>query len=363
MILPVLLLAACGKPPAGGGPGGDFPVSAVVAPVEERALEEKIFLVGSLEAIEEVALVSEIDAAVTGIPFAEGETVSEGEVLIRLDDRKLKASVAEMEARYNLARANVERSATLLERNTISRQEYDQAEAEFDSAKAMLDLARERLDDATIAAPFDGTMTERLVSLGQYLTRGQPLASLVMTDPIEVAFNIPERYIGQLRTGQEIEISVEAFPGQAFAGEVTFISPRVNVESRTVLLKARLPNPDGALKPGMFGNLELIFQVRDAALVIPEAAISFAGDQASVVVMDSEGKAAFRQVSVGTRLEGSAEITSGLKGGERVVVEGFQKMRPGSTILISDESRRYGIEPDGVESSSGQAASDPNPES
>lgn len=351
-----LTLGGCGKPQAAGGPGGAFPVNAVVAPVEEQALEEKIFLVGSLEAKEEVDLVSEIDATVVNILFEEGERVNEDDLLIELDARKLRASAAQMKARYNLAQTNLQRAAKLLDNNTISQQDYDTAAAEYDATKASLDLALEQVDDALIKAPFDGVVTERLISLGQFMTRGQRLASLVKTDPIEVAFNIPERYIGQLRLEQNIEITVEAFPGERFAGEVTFISPRVDRQSRTVLMKARMDNKDGRLKPGMFGNLELIFRVREAALVIPEAAISFNRDQASVVVMDPEGKAAFRMVTVGARLSGQAEITEGLEQGERVVVEGFQKMRPGSLINISEESRRYGIEPESPEAPSNAAS-------
>jgi membrane fusion protein (multidrug efflux system) len=348
-----LLLSGCGKPTASGGGGGDFPVSAVVAPVSVEELQEKIFLVGSLEAVEEIELVSEIDARVDAINFEEGEPVKKGTVLIQLDDRKLQAETSEMRARFNLAKANLERSETLLQRETISQQDYDQAEAEFDAAKALLQLAEERLEDATISAPFDGVMTERLVSLGQYTSRGQPLASLVVVDPLEVEFNVPERYIGQLGMDQEIEITVEAFPGELFTGNVIFISPRVDRNTRTVLVKARINNDDRRLKPGMFGNLELIFKARDAALVIPEAAISYNSDQASVVVMNAEGKAEFRQVEVGIRLAGKAEIIDGLADGERVVVEGFQKMRPGSTIQISIESREYGIDPAAANGSSG----------
>jgi membrane fusion protein (multidrug efflux system) len=327
-----LALAGCGKPPSSGGPPGDFPVSAVVAPVERRALEEKAFLVGSLEAIEEVDLVSELDARVQAINFQEGQAVEAGQVLIQFDDRKLGASLAEMRARYNLAKAELERSANLLSRNTISQQEFDRAEAEFDAAIAQLNLAEDQLSDATIRAPFDGVMTERLVSLGQFTTRGQRLASLVAVDPIEVEFNVPERYIGQLAMGQRMEIGVEAFPGETFAGPVTFISPRVDRDSRTVLVKARLANDDQRLKPGMFGSLELVFKVRDEALVIPEAAVSYSGDRASVVVMGADGKAEFRRIETGNRLSGVIEVTDGLDEGERVVVEGFQKMRPGSVI-------------------------------
>jgi membrane fusion protein (multidrug efflux system) len=351
-ILP-MLLAGCGKPTASGGGGGDFPVNAVVAPVSEQELQEKIFLVGSLEAIEEIELVSEIDARVDEINFEEGEPVEKGEVLIRLDDRKLQAAVSEMRARFNLAKANLERSETLLKRETISQQDYDQAEAEFDGAQALLQLAEERLEDATISAPFDGVMTERLISLGQYMTRGQSMASLVVVNPLEVQFNVPERYIGQLAMDQQIEITVEAYPGELFLGDVIFISPRVDRNTRTVLVKARIANEDRKLKPGMFGNLELIFKAREAALVIPEAAISYNSDQASVVVMNAEGKAEFRQVEVGIRLAGKAEIIDGLSDGERVVVEGFQKMRPGSTIQISVESREYGIDPEAATGANG----------
>ena len=190
-------------------------------------------------------------------------------------------------------------------------------------------------------------MTERLVSLGQFTTRGEKLASLVETDPLEVAFNVPERYIGQLKMDQRIEISVEAWPGQMFSGNVVFISPKVDRASRTVLVKARIANPDMQLKPGMFGKIELIFKARDAALVIPEAAISYSNDDASVVVMNKEGVAEFRPVKVGIRLAGGAEIIEGLEAGERVVVEGFQKMGPGTPISISPESSRYGIGPEG----------------
>ncbi|MGC9452118.1 MAG: efflux RND transporter periplasmic adaptor subunit [Oceanipulchritudo sp.] len=342
----LLALPGCGEKQENKAAGGGYPVSAVVAPVEKTALEEKIFLVGSLEAIDEVDLISEVDARVVELNFEEGETVQKGQLLIQLDARKLEASLAEMRSRYQLAKTDLDRAAILLERETISEQDYDQAEAEFDAARALLDLAEERLEDATIRAPFDGIMTERLISPGQYTSRGQKLASLVQMHPLDVEFNVPERYIGQLESGQRIEIGVEAYPEEAFEGEVVFISPRVDRASRTVLVKARVGNVDRRLKPGMFGNLELIFQARGEALVIPEAAISYTGDKATVVVMNAEGKAEFRPVEVGIRLAGKAEILSGLETGERVVVEGFQKMGPGTTVQVSIESRRYGIEPD-----------------
>jgi len=147
---------------------------------------------------------------------------------------------------------------------------------------------------------------------------------------------VPERYVGQLAMGQRMEITVEAFPMETFAGPVTFISPRVDRDSRTVLVKARLSNADQRLKPGMFGSLELVFKVRDEALVIPESAVSYSGDRASVVVMDADDRAEFRRIEIGSRLVGMVEVADGLSEGERVVVEGYQKMRPGSAIQATN---------------------------
>lgn len=340
------LTAGCGKPPPTEGAYGDFPVAAVVAPVERIVLEDKISLVGSLSAIDSVDLLSEVDARVEDIFFDEGQSVKKGQRLIRFDDSKLAANLAQTEARFNLAKTSLDRAASLLERQTISQQDYDQAAAEFDALEALLNLEKERLSDTLISAPFDGVLSEHSVSRGQYLSRGQFLATLVSIDPIEVDFNVPERYCGQLAIGQTIQIKVEAYPDTTFEGPIAFIAPRVDRESRTVLVKARLDNPQARLKPGMFGNLELVFTAESNALAIPEAAIQYNRDQASVVVMEADGKAAFRQVEVGTRLSGYAQIISGLKEGERVVVEGYQKMRPGSSILISAESSRFGIETD-----------------
>jgi membrane fusion protein (multidrug efflux system) len=337
-------MTGCGKPPAADGQYGDFPVNAVVAPVERILLEDKIALVGSLNAIDSVDIVSEVDARIEEILFDEGEQVSAGDVLIRFDDRKLSAALSQTRARFELARTNLERAASLLERETITQQDYDQAAAEFEALEAVLELERQRLDDTIIRAPFSGVLSEHSVSRGQYLTRGQRLTSVVSINPIEVAFFVPERYSGQIALRQSIAVTVEAYPDEAFEGKIAFIAPEVDRQTRTVLVKARLDNTDGRLKPGMFGSLNLVFTVMKDALAIPEAAVQYNRDQASVVVMDAEGKAAFRNVTVGERLAGFARITEGLEQGERVVVEGFQKMRPGSTILISAESNRFGLE-------------------
>ncbi|MFT7460383.1 MAG: membrane fusion protein (multidrug efflux system) [Planctomycetota bacterium] len=339
----VLIAAACSEPPSQQNNKGPFPVNAVIAVAEQGAIQESLFLVGNLASRESIEIRSEIEAKITYIGFEEGASVNNGQVLFRLDDHKLEAQTAEAKARYEMAKNDDERGKSLLAKKTISVQRYDKFRFEMDAAKAALQLSKMRRADAVITASFAGRMDERKVSLGQFVNIGELLSTLIQTNPLEVEFNVPERYLGQLKTGQQIRITSVAYQGEAFEGEVFFISPQLDEQNRTVLMKANIDNSDGRLKPGMFANLELLFRATEDALIIPEQAISYQGDQASVVVMNSEDKAEFRDVAVGVRMSGQAEIQQGLIAGERIVVEGFQKMSPGTPIMISPKSEKYGI--------------------
>lgn len=339
-----LFLCGC-KPPSPEGEGGDWPVSAVVAQVEQEKIEEAVSLVGSLRAREAIDLVSEIDAVVEEIGFSEGQPVERDAVLFRLDEAKLQASLEAAQARFKLAETNFKRNEELLRNQTISQQEFDQVLANLEADQAALDLAREQLADAVIRAPFAGVTGERQVSVGQFVNRGTVLGSLVNMDPLEAVFDVPERYLGQLSAGRTVTIRTAAYGDEGFAGEVFFVAPRVNERDRTVRVKAKIPNTDGRLKPGMFGNLALVLGVREAALTLPESCLKYRGDDASVVVRNAEGKAEFRPVSVGIRMKGRVEIVDGVTAGELVVAEGHQKMGPGSTIMIAPGSERYGVSP------------------
>lgn len=348
------LAAGCGRPPAGGGgPPSDFSVSAVVAPASSETIEISVQLVGSLKARESVDIVSEVSGTVAEILFTDGQVVKENQLLIRLDDAKLKARLAEAKARLALAETNFKRSKDLLKSQTISQQEYDQAKSEFEVADSSFRLIEEELGDAEIKAPFAGVVGERLVSPGAYLSAGQAITRLVQMDSLEAEFRIPEIYLRQIKHGQKIEMQSVALPGIEILGEVFFVSPLVDENSRTVLVKALVPNDSMQLKPGLFGKLNLVLEERAGAIMIPEASVRYAGDQASVVVMDANGKAEFRNVTVGQRYPGRVEISEGLSEGERVVVEGYQKMGPGTGIMISPASEKYGIKPDAAPATGG----------
>jgi len=293
---------------------------------------DEIDLVASLAPNERVELKSEISGVIEEIAFTEGDSARKGQLLIAIDDVKLKARLAEAEADFSVAKTNLDRNRNLRQTNTISEQAYDQSTGEADAAEAHLELRRRELEDARIRAPFDGVIGLRRVSPGQYIQAGQELTTLVSIDPIKADFQVPERYIGVLETGQQIRISVAAYPDKAFHGEVYFISPEVSVSTRNVLVRAYVANADGLLKPGMFGNLSLVVDVKEDAVVVPESAIVVRANRTLVIVVDENNAAQIKMVKPGLRLDGAVEILEGLRGGERVIVEGHQKLGPGSPV-------------------------------
>ena len=341
----ILALAGCGKPPPPQGPPSDFPVPSVVGKATRERLEERLPMVGTIRAKDTVRLQSELEARVTRVGFAEGAFVKAGTVLFELDRRRESARMAEAQARLDRATKDLERGMVLLASKTIPPQEEDRLKEAARAAEANVALLKAALEDAVVKAPFDGLVGERAASVGQFVGRGGELASLTRIDPLEVEFEVPERFLGQLTLGQTVRLETAAYPGQPFEGKVAFLAPEVSAASRTLRAKADLANADRKLRPGMFGEITLVFAVRENALVIPEGAIMQQGDQAMVVVVGADDKASYRPVKAGMRLAGRAEITEGLEEGEKVVVEGHQKIRPGATVITMPGSAKYGVEP------------------
>lgn len=332
------LLAGCKK--QGGGPlaGGGFPPMQVIAVEAVRQpVTESLSLVGSMAANEMVEIKSETDGIIQEIPFHEGQRVEKGQLLLRLDETKLAAALNEAESNFKLSQANFDRAKQLAQDKLISQSEYDQAAATFALNQATVELRRRELKDARVYAPFNGTIGARNVSPGQVISRSTVLTWLVDLEKVKVEINVPERFIGQLRVGQDLELKVAAFPGQTFTGKVYFVAPLVEASTRTALVKAEIPNADHTLKPGMFANLDLTLRVRENAVVIPEAALSQVLDdnRASVFVVGTNDTVFIKPVRIGVRLPGRLEVIEGLDGGEKVVVEGVQKIGPGSKVKLA----------------------------
>jgi membrane fusion protein, multidrug efflux system len=336
IVLAVLLIAGCKKKAAGPPPMMAPRVIAVTAKAQRVA--EVLSLVGSVTANEMVDVRSEVDGVVQEILFKEGQVVKKGQELVRLDESKLAASVAEGEANFQLSKANFDRAKGLFESKLIAQQEFDQARSSFESTRANLDLNKRMLKDARIYSPFEGVVGARSISPGQVIRKEAVLTTIVDIDPVKVEFNVPEKALGQVRTGQDIEVGVATYPGRTFRGKVFFVSPYVDVTNRTALVKAEVPNPEGELKPGMFANLDLTVTVRENAVVIPEVALTQTLDRgrAMIFVVDASTNAQLRPVTLGVRMAGMVEV-EGVKVGERVIVEGTQKTVPGKPVQLAPD--------------------------
>lgn len=319
-------LGAAGRPPGG------FAVQAVVIEARAQAVSESLSLVGTVAANEMVEIKSETDGTVEKILVTEGQQVNQGDLLVKLDESKFAAAVAEAEANFKLSLANHERSKQLFSDKLISQQEFDQIAAQFQANQAGLDLKRRQLRDTQIRAPFSGVVGARQISPGQVIGKNTTLTWLVDLDPVKVEVNVPERYLSQVALGQAMEFGVAAFPNDRFKGELYFISPQLDAATRTALVKARIPNPGHKLKGGMFANLALTLRLRDSAIVVPEPALVNNGDAVTVFVVDDKSMAQVRLVKIGLRLAGKAEVLSGVQAGDRVVVEGVQKLFPGALV-------------------------------
>lgn len=329
-------LAGCSGGNAGGPPAG-FAVNVVTAEAARETVHESVPLIGTLAANEFVEIQSEVDGRIEDIQFQEGQYVKKGGVLFLIDRAKLAAEVNQGEANFNLSAANLKRSEALVENGTISRQEYDQAVAKYEADKAALEFVRQKLRDATVTAAFSGTMGARLVSPGQVVAKGTVLSALIDAHPMKVEMNVPERYAGRLVTGLPVDITVAPYPGETFSGNVYFVSPQVDPVTRTVLVKAKVPNKDGRLQPGLFASLELRLGEVKNAVTVPESAVTKQGETESVYVVLSDDTVERRTITAGVRLKGKVQIVDGVKAGERVVVEGIQKLRPGAAVTYKVE--------------------------
>ena len=327
-------LTACKKPAsATAGPPPVFPPTQVIA-VEARrqSVAEALSLVGTLAANEWVEIKAELEGMVVEIGFEEGKAVTKGQLLFRLDESRLTASLAEAEVNLKLSKVNHDRAQQLLRDKTISQQEFDQLASRFESMQAALAVRQRELKDTKIHGAFAGIMGARNVSTGQVIKKDTVLGTLVDVDPVKVEVNVPERFLSLLKLDQTIELRVAAFAGRTFKGQVYFIAPQVDTATRTALVKARIANPDLALKPGMFVNLDLTLQLRADAVVVPEPAIMVNADRAMIYIVDQDSNAQLRPVKLGVRQAGIVEILKGVESGQLVIVEGVQKVRPGSKV-------------------------------
>jgi membrane fusion protein, multidrug efflux system len=319
--------------PEAAPPGGGMPAMAVeVATAISENVVDEIQATGAVEAVQSIELRPEGEGRLVEIYVREGSIVGRGAPLFKIDDQALKAQVARAEAERDLAQQALTRTRQLLEQNATSASELERAEAMARSTQASLDLLQLSLTRTTVRAPFGGVAGRRLVSLGDYVTPQRPLISLQTYDPQRAVFQIPERYADRVANRQRVRFTVAALPGKTFTGVVDFVDPVVQLPGRTILVKARVPNPRRELQAGMFIEASLATGTRPSAVVVPEDAVLTSLNQRVVWVVSPDKKVERREVTIGVRRAGFVEITQGVTAGEKVVVGGAERLQPGMPV-------------------------------
>jgi membrane fusion protein (multidrug efflux system) len=317
--------------PAAKGPSRPLPVKT--AQVVAGPVVDGVSAVGTLLASESVMIRPEVDGRIVAIHFLEGQRVRKGERLLTMDAGETEAQLASAVAAANLNRSRLRRAEDLQARNFISVQALDEAREQLNQASARETELRAKLAKTVVHAPFEGITGLRQVSAGAYVRAGQDVARLEGIGVLKLDFRVPELYLKRLRVGQALAISVDAYAGEAFAGSIYAIEPAVDESTRTVLLRARLPNPGARLKPGMFARVSLEFGRRDSALLVPEQAIVPRSD-GRFVFRVVEGRAQLTRIETGVRRPGEVEVLAGLQAGDTIVADGQLRLQDGAAVSV-----------------------------
>ncbi len=321
-----------------GGPARGLPVKA--GTVGSGTVTEEVSAVGSLIANESVMIRPERDGRIAAIHFSEGQLVRTGAKLVSLDASEIEAQLGAINAELNLNRIRLKRAEELQAKNFISAQALDEARESLNQSVARQAEVKARLEKTVILAPFEGVAGLRQVSPGAYVKAGQDIARLEGIGTLKLDFRVPEVYLSRIAAGQAVQLRVDAFPGEAFDGAIYAVEPAVDEATRTVLLRARVPNPGVRLKPGMFARVNLVLGTRRNALLVPEQAVVPRGRE-NFVFRIVDGKAAITRVELGLRRAGEVEIVKGLTVGETIVVDGQLRLQDGTPVKVfKDEGGR-----------------------
>ena len=303
-----------------------------LAPVREATITNDATAVGSLLANESVIVRPEIAGRITGIHFREGERVAAGARLISLDAAEVEAQRAASAAELLWSQQRYDRAVELQKKNFISSQAVDELRAGLTRAKARVAEDEARMLKSEMRAPFAGTLGLRMVSPGAYVKAGDDIVRLEDVSVIKLDFRVPETYLAKLKRDQAVSLQVDAYPGRAFKGRTYAFESSVDEKTRTVLVRARVPNSGGELKPGMFARVVLVLETVPSALLVPEEAIVPRGGR-SFIFRVVEGKAALTAVETGTRQPGLVQIVKGLRASDVVVADGHQKLQDGAAVM------------------------------
>jgi membrane fusion protein (multidrug efflux system) len=311
---------------------GGAALKVLAVEVRPQPINEVVSATGSLRADEEVELQAETNGKIIAIQFQEGTLVQRGDLLVKINDADLQASRQRANARMRLAEIREQRMATLVKQGGSNRQDYDTAASELEVQQAEIQLIEAQINKTEIRAPFNGVVGLRFVSEGSFVSPNSRIATLQKLETVKIDFTVPEKYMNRVRPGNEVQFTVAGDPRQ-FSGQIYAVEPRIDLTTRTVLIRANCSNTDGRLLPGSFAQVQLkLAEVSDALLVPAEAVVP--GLSEKNVFLVEGGKAVRRLVRTGLRTESQVQVIEGLKPGDVVITSGLQQIRGGMPVDV-----------------------------
>lgn len=329
--------------------------SITAGSVEEMTWDNSLEAIGSFVAVNGADVTTEIGGLVTAIHFDSGAQVSKGQLLVTLEAASERAELQRLKAQSELAALNRDRREKLFKLEAISKSDYDAVVTEAAAADAALASQAAKLAQKEIRAPFAGTLGIRRINVGQFLTPGTAIVALQSLDPIEVDFFLPEQRMAEVQPGFAVEVTTDSYPGEVFKGKVLAVEPRIDAATRNFSVRARLPNADRKLRPGLFGSIKLNLPGEKTLAVIPRTAVNYSSYGTSVFVLQkmktpleavsipgmapmaaTDTEVIQRFVKLGEARGDFIAVTEGLKAGDRVATSGLLKLRNGQPVVVDN---------------------------
>lgn len=320
------------EPATKGGKKPNKPVPVTVMIVKDTAFANAIDITGTIDANEQVDLRSETAGNITGIYFKEGTHVQKGQLLVRVYNQDQVASLKSVQVQIKLAEQTEYRNRILLQKEAVSKEEYDTSLSSLNVFKSQADLIRAQIAKTEVRAPFSGIIGLRNISPGGYLSPTSSIATLVNMDPAKITFSVPERYLSLIKTGSKIHFTLESSRNN-FTGTVYAIEPNLNLTSRSITIRAKTSNPKGLLRAGSFAKINLTLEQIPKTILIPTECV-IPDIKSSKVFVVAKGVATSRDVKTDVRTESKIQIIDGLKAGDSLIVSGIIQLRPKAALKI-----------------------------
>jgi len=304
-------------------------VGFIISPTQ---MSELINSTGTLKPDEEVDLAFETSGKIVSINFTEGTRVKKGDLLAKINDRPLQAQLEKLESQLKMAEAKEFRQRSLLDKDAISQESYDQVQTDVQTIKADINLIKARISETELRAPFDGNIGLRNLSEGSFATSSTKISRLIKISPIKIEFSIPEKYASEIKIGYPITFNIDG-SNEVYKASVYAVDPKIDIDTRTIVLRALYPNKDEELKSGRYAGITLQMSQIDNAIAIPTEALipEMEGEK---VFIYKNGKAQSVKVNTGLRTESKIQITEGLKFGDTVITSGIMQLRQNLPIVL-----------------------------